>query len=165
MIPIGNSIGELYLKPLKNNIKFSVFKDQAIKVGVEMKGVSGIVAAAILLALTIAGGLLLYTYVSRYLVLSTQSGELVIESAYYLTTLKRLEVTVRNIGMTPVNVTKAVVICENGTLCKNSTLSVIIPPGKAQSIPIENISERPQYIIVEFDNERKTEPAAIRVLG
>ncbi len=130
-----------------------------------MKGVSGIVATAILLALTIAGGLLLYTYVSRYLVLSTQSGELVVESAYYLTTLKRLEVTVRNIGMTPVNLTGAVVICENSALCKNLTLSVTIPPGKAQSIPIENISDKPQYVIIEFDKERKTEPAVVRVLG
>jgi flagellin-like protein len=130
-----------------------------------MKGVSGIVATAILLALTIAGGLLLYTYVSRYLVASTQSGELVVESAYYLTTLKRLEVTVRNIGMSSVNVTEVEIIYKNSPQNISLNSAIIIPPGKAQSILIENITAEPLYVIVKFDYGRRTEPAMVKILG
>lgn len=131
-----------------------------------MKGVSGIVATAILLALTIAGGLLLYTYVSRYLAVSIQSGELIIENAYYLTSVKRLEVTVRNIGMSTARVTEVEVILANGSPSTiNQSISISVAPGETKTISITDIAERPLYVIVHFDDSRKTEPAAVRVIG
>ncbi len=133
-----------------------------------MKGVSGIVAAAILLALTIAGGLLLYTYVSRYLVTSIQSSELIIESVYYLTPMKRLDVTTRNIGMSTARVTGVEVILANGSFnIININQDVLIPPGGRITITINvtDITERPLYVIIHFDDTRKTEPAVVRIIG
>jgi flagellin-like protein len=130
-----------------------------------MEGVSGIVATSILLALTIAGGLLLYAYISRYLTSSIQSSEVVIDSAYYLTPLRRLEVTVRNIGMNTANITSIEVIFANGSSIPSSISgNTMISPGETRTISITNI-DRPLYVIVYFDNTRKTEPAVVRIIG
>lgn len=130
-----------------------------------MEGVSGIVATSILLALTIAGGLLLYAYISRYLTSSIQSSEVVIDSAYYLTPLRRLEVTVRNIGMNTANITSIEVIFANGSSIPSSiSENTMISPGETRTISITNI-DRPLYVIVYFDNTRKTEPAVVRIIG
>jgi flagellin-like protein len=130
-----------------------------------VKGVSGIVASAILLALTIAGGLLLYAYVSRYLAVSIQSGELVIENAYYLKPVGRLEVTVRNIGMSAASIEKIEVILENGE-SRYIDQSAILTPGETKTIK-ENIgtATRPIYVVIQYDRERRTEPIPIRVIG
>jgi flagellin-like protein len=130
-----------------------------------MEGVSGIVATSILLALTIAGGLLLYAYISRYLASSIQSSEVVIDSAYYLTPLRRLEVTVRNIGMNTANITSIEVIFANSSSITSSISgNTMISPGETRTINITNI-DRPLYVIVYFDNTRKTEPAVVRIIG
>ncbi|MCC6010850.1 MAG: hypothetical protein LM556_00415 [Desulfurococcaceae archaeon] len=130
-----------------------------------MEGVSGIVATSILLALTIAGGLLLYAYISRYLTSSIQSSEVVIDSAYYLTPLRRLEVTVRNIGMNTANITSIEVIFANSSSITSSISgNTMISPGETRTISITNI-DRPLYVIVYFDNTRKTEPAVVRIIG
>jgi flagellin-like protein len=130
-----------------------------------MEGVSGIVATSILLALTIAGGLLLYAYISRYLASSIQSSEVVIDSAYYLTPLRRLEVTVRNIGMNTANITSIEVIFANSSSITSSISgNTMISPGETRTISITNI-DRPLYVIVYFDNTRKTEPAVVRIIG
>lgn len=130
-----------------------------------VKGVSGIVASAILLALTIAGGLLLYAYVSRYLAVSIQSGELVIENAYYLKPLGRLEVTVRNIGMSAASIEKIEVILENGELLYIDQ-SAILTPGETKTISVNiNTATRPIYVVIHYDRERRTEPIPVRVIG
>lgn len=130
-----------------------------------MEGVSGIVATSILLALTIAGGLLLYAYISRYLTSSIQSSEVVIDSAYYLTPLRRLEVTVRNIGMNTANITSIEVIFANSSSITSSISgNTMISPGETRTISITDI-DRPLYVIVYFDNTRKTEPAVVRIIG
>lgn len=130
-----------------------------------VKGVSGIVASAILLALTIAGGLLLYAYVSRYLAVSIQSGELVIENAYYLKPVGRLEVTVRNIGMSAASIEKIEVILENGELL-HIDQSAILTPGETKTISVNiNTATRPIYVAIHYDRERRTEPIPIRVIG
>ncbi|MFZ8783165.1 MAG: archaellin/type IV pilin N-terminal domain-containing protein [Desulfurococcaceae archaeon] len=130
-----------------------------------MKGVSGIVASAILLALTIAGGLLLYAYVSRYLAVSIQSGELVIENAYYLKPVGRLEVTVRNIGMSAASIEKIEVILENAESLYIDQ-SVILTPGETKTISVNiDTATRPIYVVIQYDRERRTEPIPVRVIG
>lgn len=130
-----------------------------------VKGVSGIVASAILLALTIAGGLLLYAYVSRYLAVSIQSGELVIENAYYLKPVGRLEVTVRNIGMSAASIEKIEVILENGGLL-HIDQSAILTPGETKTISVNiDTATRPIYVVIQYDRERRTEPIPVRVIG
>ena len=130
-----------------------------------VKGVSGIVASAILLALTIAGGLLLYAYVSRYLAVSIQSGELVIENAYYLKPVGRLEVTVRNIGMSAASIEKIEVILENGESLYIDQ-SEILAPGQPKAIPVNiDTATRPIYVVIQYDRERRTEPIPVRVIG
>ncbi len=128
-----------------------------------VKGVSGIVATSILLALTIAGGLLLYAYVSRYLAVSVQSSEVVIDNAYYLSVLGRLDIAVRNIGMSNANITTVEVILENKSSLQ-FTVGVTLSPGETRTISI-NTAQRPVYVIVHFDNARRTEPAVVRVIG
>jgi flagellin-like protein len=130
-----------------------------------VKGVSGIVASAILLALTIAGGLLLYAYVSRYLAVSIQSGELVIENAYYLKPVGRLEVTVRNIGMSAASIEKIEVILENGESLYIDQ-SAILTPGETKTISVNiDTATRPIYVVTQYDRERRTEPIPVRVIG
>jgi flagellin-like protein len=130
-----------------------------------VKGVSGIVASAILLALTIAGGLLLYAYVSRYLAVSIQSGELVIENAYYLKPVGRLEVTVRNIGMSAASIEKIEVILENGG-SHYINESAILTPGETRTISVNiGTATRPIYVVIQYDRERRTEPIPVRVIG
>ncbi|MEM4763122.1 MAG: archaellin/type IV pilin N-terminal domain-containing protein, partial [Desulfurococcaceae archaeon] len=85
-----------------------------------MKGVSGIVATAILLALTIAGGVLIYTYVTRYLNTVSDNGKLVVENAYYLNSIKRLTMELRNIGTRDITVNNIEVVTTTG---KNYLLS------------------------------------------
>nr|NAZ26825.1 hypothetical protein [Thermogladius sp.] len=46
-----------------------------------MKGIDGLVAAAILLMITVAGGLLIYNYIMNYLSLPQQYANLKIVSA------------------------------------------------------------------------------------
>ncbi|MEM1879400.1 MAG: hypothetical protein QXE28_00390, partial [Desulfurococcaceae archaeon] len=100
-----------------------------------MKGVSGIVATGILLALTIAGGVLLYSYITRYLTVFTNSADIVITNAYYIKSLNKLYVTVRNVGLTPTTVTGVEVILVNRSIsASNQTYD--IPAGGERTIEV-----------------------------
>jgi archaeal flagellin N-terminal-like domain len=134
-----------------------------------MKGVSGIVSTAILLALTIAGGVLIYTYVTRYLNTIAENGKLVIENAYYLSSTKNLAIEVRNVGTREVSVNRVNVITESGKSysynISNTQPLITIFPGDLRSIEITlDTTELPRYVIVIYNNI-STEPATVRVIG
>ncbi|MEM0368584.1 MAG: archaellin/type IV pilin N-terminal domain-containing protein [Desulfurococcaceae archaeon] len=135
-----------------------------------MKGVSGIVATAILLALTVAGGVLIYTYVTRYLNTVSDNGKLVVENAYYLNSIKRLTMELRNIGTRDITVNNIEVVTTTGKnyLLSNSNttqLPTTILPGELKSIEITwNITELPRYIVVKY-NDISTEPVTVRIIG
>lgn len=127
-----------------------------------MKAVSGIVATAILLSLTIAGGVLLYTYITRYLNAAIESGNLVVERAYYIKALQRLDVEVRNIGTGDVEVNGVEIISSNKSTVINKTL--IMHPGSSITISIENVTETPIYVIVKYGKGSTTEPVSVKTI-
>ncbi|MEM4661859.1 MAG: archaellin/type IV pilin N-terminal domain-containing protein [Desulfurococcaceae archaeon] len=130
-----------------------------------MKGISGIVATAILLALTIAGGVLMYTYVTSYLNTAVDTGKIVVENAYYITSLKRLTIEVRNVGTREVKVNGVDMIL-SGTArsdTRNITPPLSISPGEARQIVLYDVNEAPQYVIIVYGNGSMTEPVPVRV--
>ncbi|MEM4869701.1 MAG: hypothetical protein QW081_04865 [Desulfurococcaceae archaeon] len=130
-----------------------------------MKGVSGIVATGILLALTIAGGVLLYSYITRYLTVFTNSADIVITNAYYIKSLNKLYVTVRNVGLAPTTVTGVEVILVNRSIsASNQTYD--IPAGGERTIEVNvDLAETPLYVVVRYDRDRRTDPYTVRVFG
>ncbi|MGB9817088.1 MAG: archaellin/type IV pilin N-terminal domain-containing protein [Desulfurococcaceae archaeon] len=134
-----------------------------------MKGVSGIVATAILLALTIAGGVLIYTYVTRYLNTVADNGKLVIENAYYLSSTRNLTIELRNVGTREVSINRVNVVTESGkSYSYNITInqsSITVFPGELKSVEITlNTTELPRYVIVVYNNV-STEPVIVRIIG
>ncbi|MEM0004568.1 MAG: archaellin/type IV pilin N-terminal domain-containing protein [Desulfurococcaceae archaeon] len=134
-----------------------------------MKGVSGIVATAILLALTIAGGVLIYTYVTRYLNTVADNGKLVIENAYYLSSTRNLTIELRNVGTREVSINRVNVFTESGkSYSYNITInqsSITVFPGELKSVEITlNTTELPRYVIVVYNNV-STEPVTVRIIG
>lgn len=136
------------------------------RVGFRMKGVSGIVATAIMLALTIVGGVLMYTYVTRYLDNFTNSAEVVVTNAYYIRTLGRLTINMKNVGMSPATVDEVEIILSNDTSTRYA-VSISIPPGGERTVTINLFAEElPLYIVIKFSNgSRLTDPYPVRVVG
>ena len=130
-----------------------------------MKGVSGIVATAILLSITIAGGVLLYVYVSRYLSNVTSSSEIAITNAYYISASQQLYVTIKNVGMSATNISGFTIILMNGTSSEISlSQSRSVNPGSEVTIVV-NATSTPKYVIVKYDEDRATEPYPVRVIS
>jgi flagellin-like protein len=132
-----------------------------------MKGVSGIVATAILLSITIAGGVLLYVYVSRYLSNVTSSSEIAVTNAYYISASQQLYVTVKNVGMSTTNISGFTIILVNGTSSEISlSQSRSVNPGSEVTIVVVvNETSTPKYVIVKYDGDRATEPYPVRVIS
>ena len=133
-----------------------------------MKGVSGIVATAILLSITIAGGVLLYVYVSRYLSNVTSSSEIAITNAYYISASQQLYVTVKNVGMSDANISGFTIILVNGTSSEISlSQSRSVNPGSEVTIVVDivNATSAPKYVIVKYDGDRATEPYPVRIVS
>ncbi len=132
-----------------------------------MKGVSGIVATAILLSITIAGGVLLYVYVSRYLSNVTSSSEIAITNAYYISASQQLYVTIKNVGMSATNISGFTIILMNGTSSEISlSQSRSVNPGSEVTIVVVvNETSTPKYVIVKYDEDRATEPYPVRVIS
>lgn len=129
-----------------------------------MKGVSGIVATAIMLALTIIGGVLMYTYVARFIDNFTNSAEVVITNAYYVRSLERLFITVKNIGMGTTIINEIEVVLNNGTSLSFSR-SLELAPGMEQTINITIArGALPLYVIIRF-NSKVTDPHPVRTVG
>lgn len=133
-----------------------------------MKGISGIVATAILLALTVAGGVLLYSYVTRYLSSTMDSGKLVVENAYYIKALDRLTLEVRNVGSREVRITKVEVVTNGSSNSISANVTEFVPPGGVVSITLNGVNglknSTPLFVIVECEGGIVTEPVPIRVL-
>ena len=126
-----------------------------------MKGVSTIVATAILLSITIAGAVLIYNLVTSYLN-SIGEGKLIVHNAYYINATKTLYVTVENVGDREARITAVRIIDLNNV---ETTLSITasVPSGEARTINITNVSSTPRYIMI-FYNNVVTEPIAVRVI-
>ncbi|MEM4717801.1 MAG: hypothetical protein QXE81_03460 [Desulfurococcaceae archaeon] len=130
-----------------------------------MNGISGIVATAILLALTIAGGVIIYGYVTSYLNTMIQDSKLIVENAYYLSVAKKLIIEARNIGSQPVSIESIMLINVNG----NSSYfnkTAIVNPGERITLEINidnDVIDLPQFVLVKYNSNVSTEPIRIRV--
>ncbi len=126
-----------------------------------LKGVSTIVATAILLSITIAGAVLVYNLVTSYLN-SIGGGKLIVHNAYYINATKTLYVTVENVGGREARITAVRIIdLNNAETTLNITASV--PSGEARTISVANVTSTPRYIMI-FYNNVVTEPIAVRVI-
>ncbi|WP_434731863.1 hypothetical protein WLZ34_03370 [Thermogladius sp. KZ2Tp1] len=102
-----------------------------------MKGVEGLVAAALLLVITVAGGLLLYNYVMNYLSLPQQYVSLKVVSAKIVvldSTSSMLTIQVSNLGNIPANITGVTVYTRGGAY--SVSLSNQVPAGSTIAINV-----------------------------
>jgi hypothetical protein len=127
---------------------------------VDVKAVSGLVATALLLALTIAGGVLLYNYVYGYLAGGGNSGgvEVVYAALYDHGPVKELYAEVFNTGLKTVRVEKVVLIQNGSTVVEASVNGVSIPAGGKTAIVVGNItaginSALPLYLRIYYDGQ------------
>jgi len=129
-----------------------------------VKGISSIVATALLLAMTIAGGVLLYTFATKYLA-NAGSGRIIIHEAYYISSTGSLRVTVENIGSNEVNVTGVEIVYSNGSSISQA-INTPVKPGEVKTISIPlGTGVQPLYVIVKYDNDKAhTEPFEVRIL-
>jgi hypothetical protein len=126
-----------------------------------LKGVSTIVATAVLLSITIAGAVLIYNVVASYLN-SIGEGKLIVHNAYYISATKTLYVTVENVGGREAKIT-AVRIIDLNNVETTFSITASIPSGEARTISVANVTSTPRYIIILYNNV-VTEPIAVRVI-
>jgi hypothetical protein len=126
-----------------------------------LKGVSTIVATAILLSITIAGSVLIYNLVASYLNYIGE-GKLIVHNAYYINATKTLYVTVENVGAREARIT-AIRIIDLNNVETAFSITASVPSGEARTVSIANVTSTPRYIIILYNNVA-TEPIAVRVI-
>jgi hypothetical protein len=102
-----------------------------------LKGIDGLVAAAILLMIAVAGGMLIYNYVMNYLSLPQQYANLKIVSAKIIVTgsTSTLSLEVSNLGNIPVSITSVTVYTSSGSYTI-SEVNTQVPAGTTTTINI-----------------------------
>ncbi len=130
-----------------------------------MKAISPLVATAILLIITVAGGLIIYNYMSdtlaspqEYSSLSVVSAKLVISGTEGV-----LNIKVTNIGTKTAHIEQVTILPENIVASVDDTVA----PGSTKSINIlintASINTTAQhYVIIKYDDQ-ETEPAALQL--
>lgn len=126
-----------------------------------MKAVSSLVATALLLALTIAGGIILYDYVYGYLSGGVRSGsvEIVYAALYDYGSTRELYAEVLNTGLKPVKIDRIVLIQDGSVVYDAQVNATAIPPGGKTSMAVGNVTlskidpGKPLYVRVYYDGE------------
>lgn len=121
-----------------------------------MKGLNNIIATALLLAITIAGTLMIYSYTSTYLS-NSATGEVIVEGATlyrYDNGAAELYITLFNAGARDSRVTR-VELLSNGTVVSSFNVSAVVPAGsRARLSPIAisgALAAGELYVRVIFD--------------
>ncbi|ADI32567.1 hypothetical protein [Staphylothermus hellenicus] len=130
-----------------------------------MKAISPLIGAALLLIITVAGGLVVYNYVMNTLQAPQQFSSLTVLSAkmYVDNGQTILNVKATNIGTTSAKITGVRIMPDNLSVSANIT----IDPGVTKSINL--LINKPldpsinHYVIVEY-NDGETEPVMINVI-
>ncbi|MCD6301606.1 MAG: hypothetical protein J7L82_06010 [Staphylothermus sp.] len=138
-----------------------------------MKAISPLVASALLLIMTVAGGLIIYNYMidalkapQEYAALSVVSAQMLVSNS---TTVINVKVT--NIGTAPAQITAVKILSED----KNETINetITIDPGTTKSFNIvinEALEQSIQHYLVLVYNSgdesvsEETEPVPIRLI-
>lgn len=129
-----------------------------------MNAISSIVATALVLVMTIVGGVLLYTYAMGYLN-TLNTGRIIVHDAYYLKTAGRICINVENIGVGEVEIKSVEIVDVNGSIVVNTTVNTILQPGESRIIQVNwTQTTLPKYIVVVYD-KGSTDPVKIRILS
>ncbi len=108
------------------------------------KGIEPLVAAILLIAISIIVALAIYTWLSGYVQSTMSKAEgyvmyeaITIDAVNYSSTLNTVSMYVRNIGSVPVNISAAYVLDESGSIvCSNTKLTVKLEPNEVQKINV-----------------------------
>ncbi len=130
-----------------------------------MKAVSPLIATALLLIITVAGGIIIYNYVVNSLSSAQQYASLSIVSSrmVVLENSTVINVKITNIGTAPTTINEIEILPLNIT----KKLNIPIDPGTTKSINIF-LDQRldtsiKHYIIVKYD-DGETEPHLIEIV-
>ncbi len=130
-----------------------------------MKAISPLIATAILLIITVAGGLIIYNYVYSSLSSPQQYAALNIVSAKMVVLGNNtvINIKIANIGTAKADVYEAVILPLN----ISKTLDLVVEPGTTKSInifidtPLDTNTK--YYIIIKY-NDDETEPYQITII-
>jgi FlaG/FlaF family flagellin (archaellin) len=133
--------------------------------GQGLRAVSPLIATAILLVITVAGGIIIYNYVVNSLSTAQEYASLSIVSAKAVIVNNTciLNVKIANIGTAPASVDKIEIIPDNIVVKTN----LLIEPGTTKSLNIflnQTIDPSIKHYIIVSYNEGETEPYLIRLL-
>lgn len=130
-----------------------------------MKAISPLIAATLLLVITVAGGVIIYNYVMNALQAPQQYASISIVSAKMLVESNQTIINIKatNIGTTSATITAIRILPENIKIDTDIT----IDPGVTRSINIfinQTLDpSKSYYVIAEYDNG-ETEPVLISVI-
>ncbi|ABN70081.1 hypothetical protein Smar_0982 [Staphylothermus marinus F1] len=130
-----------------------------------MNAISPLIAAALLLIITVAGGVIIYNYVMNTLQAPQQFASITVLSAKMLVDNGQtiLNIKATNIGTTSAKITGVRILPDN--LSVNT--DVTIEPGVTKSINLyinQTLDTTTNhYVIIEYDNG-ETEPVMINII-
>jgi len=121
------------------------------------KGISPVIAAVLLVIISVAAGVLLWTWISGFAArnpaaqpaleerIRIEAAEITPKNGKY-----NITIYVRNIGSKLVNITSAYIIDVNGSVVfSNTTLNVGIAPGSVDKVEVgKNIGLKPGYTYI-----------------
>lgn len=130
-----------------------------------MKALSSLVATAILLIITVAGGLIVYDYISDTLASPQEFSSLSVTSAKLVISGNKgvLNIKVTNIGTKTAHIEQVTILPKNIT----APVDDAVAPGSTKSINIivNAFSIEPTtkyYVIIKYDDQ-ETEPVALQI--
>lgn len=131
-----------------------------------MRGLSSIVATAILLAITITGSLLIYSYVNRYL-RGSASEDVIVEEAVlyrYSNSSGELYVTIFNPGLRDAQVSKVEVL-SNGQVVSSTSVDVVVKAGSRTRVAIpvnpSGLYGSSIYVRIMYSGGQYSKPAEV----
>ncbi len=101
-----------------------------------MRALSPIVSAIILIVAAIIGGTLAYQYFLNTMTAMVSKPNIVVDEALLYTVLNKLFIRVSNMGMTPVTLEKATVLCDNTQPLTVSLGGFELRPGKSITLNV-----------------------------
>ncbi len=130
-----------------------------------MRAVSPLVATAILLVVTVAGGVIIYNYMMNTLSSPQNYASITLLSAKMLNDGGRTIINLKlsNIGTASATIDEIEIIPDNIT----HKVSITIEPGTAKSINIildQNLDPSTKHYVVAIYGDQETEPVQVEVI-
>ncbi len=130
-----------------------------------LKAVSPLVATAILLVVTVAGGVIIYNYMMNTLSSPQNYASITVLSAKMLVDSNKTIINVKltNIGTASATVNKLEIIPDNIT----QTISVTIDPGTTKSINVvinKPLDTAQKHYVIAIYGDQETEPVLIELI-